>query len=419
MRKKQVYNISLDQDTFKRVKKNKLRIVLQLNNDDNQKINIKDKVTFIDEVSNKKCKKKVKKIYHYSDYKDAETKFSKDDIKKFGVLGIEVNGNRHIFMKVVLGILILLLLRIGYYFIDKSLEQAKSKDVAVEVSEIQKDKLDYVFVDINPSFVLTIKDDKVEDVACLNDDCMAIYNEIDIKGKDINTSINELYSLSSIKGYNTTKGIRIKTTSDVNIEKKDYITVEFISAADKDELLTNLKNNEDIKNNNNDGYYATLWESLKADGDYGDVYTCNMNNEELECYFTEKFILSFLVDEEKLVLDYLGWKQQVNRYYNTLDKFNVNHKMIDGLDYIIINDKEYNPVSGVVRNDVSILPPNVLLRNTINEGTKSFSTYNECIQIGSEEYIEFKDFNLLNPNNANVQTYIPQDVSDRCKDFPR
>ena len=97
MRKKQVYNISLDQDTFKRVKKNKLRIVLQLNNGDNQKINIKDKVIFIDEVSNKECKKKVKKIYHYSDYKDAETKFSKDDIKKFGVLGIEVNGNIHLY----------------------------------------------------------------------------------------------------------------------------------------------------------------------------------------------------------------------------------------------------------------------------------------------------------------------------------
>lgn len=91
MRKKKIYNIVLDQNTFKQVKKDKQRIVLQLNNDKNQKINIKDKVLFIDELSNKKCKKQVKEINYYSDYKDVYNKFSKEDINKFGVLGIEVN----------------------------------------------------------------------------------------------------------------------------------------------------------------------------------------------------------------------------------------------------------------------------------------------------------------------------------------
>lgn len=327
-------------------------------------------------------------------------------------------NKQHIVLKSFLVLLLVILIFFGYYFVNKKLEQVKSQKISSEVTEIKKDKVDYVFVEINPSFVLTIKDGSVEDVACLNDDCVAIYSEIDVKGKDINSSIDSLYSLSSTKGYDISGGVKVKTTGDVSIENKDYITFEYITEATKDELLTSLKNNDSIKENNNDNYYATLWDKLKADSDYGEVYSCNMDKEELKCYFTEKFISSFLVDQEQLVLNYLGWKQQVNRYYNTLDKFDVNHKMIDGLDYILINNKEYNPVSGVIRND-ELIVSNVLLRETMHEGQFSISTYNECIQIGSEEYIEIKDFNLLNPNNAKVQTYTPQDIIDDCVHFPR
>lgn len=443
MSKKNIKTVEVDKNTFKRLKKNKQRVVLQVNDENAKEINIKDKIIFNNNESNKKIKKKVKKIHKYSSIKEAfdtldkkalgyrrkdnnpnyeeiETNLSKDNVRNHGVLGIEVKIKQHIVLKSFLVLALVILIFFGYYFANKKLEQAKSRKIGSEVTEIKKDKVDYVFVEINPSFVLTIKDGSVEDVACLNDDCIAIYSEIDVKGQDINSSIDSLYSLSSIKGYDISGGVKVKTTGDVSIEDKDYITFEYITEDTKDELLTSLKNNDSIKENNNDNYYATLWDKLKTDSDYGEVYFCNMDKEELKCNFTEKFILSFLVDQEQLALNYLGWKQQVNRYYNTLDKFDVNHKMIDGLDYILINNKEYYPVSGVVRNGELIIS-NVLLRETMYEGQKSFSisTYNECIQIRSEEYIELKDFNLLNPNNAKVQTYIPQDIVDECAHFPR
>lgn len=380
MRKKKVYNIYLDQETFKRLKKNKQQIVLQLNDDENKKIKIKDKIIFIDEVSNKKWKKKVKKIHHYSDYKDIDNKFSEEDIKKFGVLGIEVKRNRHIFIKVIFSILILILLCIGYHFVSNELKLVKSKKVVEKINEIKRDKLDYVFIEINPSFVLTIKDGKTEDVACLNDDCVAIYNEIDIKDKDINTSINELYSLSRTKGYDTTKGIRIKTTSDVNIEKKDYITIEYISEDIKDELLKDLKNNDSIKNNNNSDYYSTLWEELKKDQDYGEIYECSMNEKELECYIKKDIFLGYDAETPTEMAKVLQNRKNIAR---VLNKFGIRNEGVVALIGVKVE------VANIYINDIKF---------ECGEDEVCYINYNEDYDIEVSLAKSANGINLLNPN---------------------
>ncbi len=321
--------------------------------------------------------------------------------------------NKHIVLKVLLVIIIVIILFFSYSFIKQKLYQTRSQKMTEEVNEIQKDKVDYVFIEINPFLVLTIKDGTVEDVACLNDDCVSIYNEIKIAGKNIDDSIDYLYDLAKSKGFDTSNGVKVRATGNVNIEKKDYVIVEYISVADKEVLLADLKNNESIKNSNNEGYYTTLWDKLKADGDYGDVYSCSMNNEELECYFTEKFI-SNIFDEKQLVLDYVGLENQINKFFNTLDKFRIKHTKKDDTEYISINYNEYVATGSIQIEDKEILA-NVLSRKIGHQN--SSSSYEECLLADTYEYVDLKDFNLLNPNDANkIKRYTPERVIKDCKE---
>lgn len=325
--------------------------------------------------------------------------------------------HKHIVLKVLLVIIILMILFFGYNFIKKKLDQTRSQKMAAEVSEIQKDKVDYVFIEINPFLVLTVKDGNVEDVACLNDDCVSIYNEIKIAGKNIDDGIDYLYDLAKAKGFDTSNGVKVKATGSVYIEKKDYVIVEYISAADRDVLLADLKNNESIKNSDNEDYYAILWDKLKSDGDYGDVYSCNLDTGELECYFTEDFITS-IFDEKQLVLNYVGLENQIHKFINTLDKFNIKHTKKDATEFITIGYNEYTPVGNININNKPVLS-NVLSREVTFDGEKSMSTYEECIQQSEYyEYMQLREFNLLNSNDTNkIKRYTPEHVIKQCKEI--
>ncbi len=138
---------------------------------------------------------------------------------------------------------------------------------------------------------MTIKENKVENISCLNDDCMTIYDELNVKGKNINDSIDVIYNVSKRKGFDTSKGVKLSSTDTINVEKKDYISIEYIDSTKEKELLNEVKNNEEIKNVDNNSYYDKLLEELKKDSDYDKVYTCNMNDSKaLECHFTSEFL---------------------------------------------------------------------------------------------------------------------------------
>lgn len=233
---------------------------------------------------------------------------------------------KKILLIILLVIVFIVLLFLAYRFISNKLDEANAEKMRNIISEVNKEKISYVFVEINPSFVLTVKDNKVSAVACLNDDCVSVYNDIDVKDKNINESIDNLYNISKQKGFDTSNGVKVKTSDNINIESKDYITVEYIDTTKEKELLNEVKNNEEIKNVSNDDCYSTLWEELKKDPKYDDVYTCNMNdNKELECYI----ILDTGINEDKdydvsiengLLNDI--FMNSSNKILNTLKKFN-------------------------------------------------------------------------------------------------
>lgn len=252
----------------------------------------------------------------------------------------ETKKKKHIVRYVLLGILILIVLVVGIFFVKNAIEKSNSKKFNDTINELSKDRTDYVFIEINPSFVLSIKDSKVSDIACLNDDCVSIYNDINVKGKTINESIDVVYNVSKEKGFDTSNGVKVKTTGNIDIDNKDYVTVEYINETTKNELLSNVKNNESIKDNNNDDYYTNLWNELKQDSDYDNIYSCNMEDKELKCYFTDKFISA---SEENSFngLSYSSLQKVLDKFgikYDTW-KYGVYGVYINNEFYYIVNNE--------------------------------------------------------------------------------
>lgn len=384
MSRKKISKVNVSKQEFKKIKKGKQTIIVRLNNEETNKIKSKDKIVIQRRIG--RLRKKVKETRVYSTletltnniekkqlgYKKKDTPnydylikdYSNEEIKKYGLLVIELNKKTHIFRKVLLGILIIVILFLSFSFISNKLDEIKIKEFSNNINELTKERTDYVFVEINPSFVLTIKDNKVSDVACLNDDCIEIYNDIDVKGKNINDSIDNLYNTSKEKGFDTSNGVKVKTSDNVSIETKDYITVEYIDTAKEKELLNEIKNNEEIKNVSNDDYYSKLWKELKKDSDYGEVYTCNLNDsKELECYIKEDFIvidkdLLEMEDMVEIIANYPKVIPRLEKIERVLKKFGFNVRtvvtdlFISPAEIINVRGSDFSYVTGATAKDV-------------------------------------------------------------------
>lgn len=324
----------------------------------------------------------------------------------------EVNSNlkkKNKLKKVLLIILLVMVLAVisffTFRFIRNKIDEANTKKFSGIINEVSKERTDYVFVEINPSFVLTVRDNKVSDVACLNDDCISIYNDIDVKGKNLNDSIDNIYNTSKEKGFDTSNGVKVKTSDNVSIKSKDYITIEYIDATKEKELLNEVKNNEEIKNVSNDDYYSKLWEELKKDPNYDDVYTCNMNDsKELECYI----ILETGINKDS-DYDRLGTEEKLqelfgnsqSKIYNTLKKFNFdvrdNNAYINGIEFGYVPLFTFN--STPYRNALSAKKIDILDNGVCDYGCAQYE--NGICQVNDGVYIiPLEKVNLVNPTSA-------------------
>lgn len=309
--KRVIHQRKLNDCEFKKVKKNKQVVVLRLNDEENQAIKVKDKILFLN--GKNKMKKKVKKLHVYATleemsknikkkqlgYKKKETihydglikDYRKDDIKKYGLLGIEIKRKKHIFRKILFTLIVIISLYSSYRFINDKINEFKAQKFYNEIHDFSKERTDFVFVEINPHLLLDVKNNKVIKITCLNEDCKKIYNDLSLKNKNIDESIDIIYNVSKEKGFDTSNGVKIKTTGKIEVKKKTYIQIEYISESTKNEIISRV---EEKKGNgtSNDRYYHKLWDKLKKDPDYGKLYSCDMGNEELECFLTWKELSS-------------------------------------------------------------------------------------------------------------------------------
>lgn len=422
MSKKQIHQLDLSDEQFQLIKKNKRKIELRLNDEKIQKIKVGDTIAFVNLETKRFLKRTVKKLHPYpnfkelyknikkrklgyqrkesASYKDMEKYYVKEDIEKYGVVGIELKTKKKIIRKIFISLFIIILLIIGIYFIKNKMTEFNNRKINNAINELSKDKINYVFIEINPSFVLTIKDNKVDDIACLNDDCMSLYDDIDITNKNINDSFKYLYRLVQNKDFDVSNGVKVKiTNNDLEIETKDYITVEYIDEETKNELLSNVKNNEKIKDNSNYDYYTNLWNELKKDRDYDNVYSCSMNDDELECYFIMDALKSNIVDEESFVVNYIKWLDGTGqKIASTFDKFGIRHHNTE----TYINNIKYNYQPLFTLQYVPY--KNVLQRIIIEtlDIPEEFCSDNDTNLSGCQfndgiELLRLEDLNLLNP----------------------
>lgn len=416
--KKTLHQIKLNDDEFKKIKKNKQNIILKLNDDDYKNVSIKDKVLLVN--GKNKSKRRVKNLYNYSDvdelrkniknkqfgYKNNDIidcdnlvkDYKKDEIKKYGLLGIEFNKNKHFFRKIVLGLAVIVLLIFGIRYINNKLDEVNSKKINKSINDLASERVDYAFIEINPYMMLRIKDNKVYDLTCLNEDCKKIYSDLDVKNKNINESIDLIYNVSKEKGFDTSNGVKVKMTGSIEVNKRDYIMVEYINETTKDEIISNIRDIK-IENNSNDDYYSKLWEELKKDKDYDDVYTCSMNGKELECYFTEG-MANYNIDDEfdisqksSVLFNYVNGR--VDKIANTFEKFGIN---VDKNSYgirnqITLNNINFSFVLSYIYND---------------------KTYNNVLK--ADMIDEWKNNEVVNVKGKQVTLTCPDAVNGMCQE---
>ncbi len=413
---------------FNGIKKNKKVVLLLPEMEETTDIHAKDKIILTNRVTGKKIKKKVKRIHSYPtfedlaknvkkskfglkkkeefDYEKLRDTFSKTDEKKYGVLGIEVKP-KVTFMKVMFVILCVVLACILWSKFNSLCVRLNTEKINKKINELNKDRSSYVFVEINPEMVFTLKNDKVEGVACLNDDCMKMYDEMKVSGLTLKESVESVYNLAKSKGFDTSKGVTVKSNKNIAIEELDYVLVEYVNDEEEKELLKNIKNNEDIiVENDDEDYYAKLWSELKKDSRYDKVYTCAMNEQKLECHFMPEAInpMEGILDGSSPVTKMMQlWLfMHLEDIGATLDKFNIKNSFSEsslGPDDIksntfYINGIGFNYVLDYTYNNLNI--KNACYSRTQKRG-ECYPEFGMCVCIRYEKAFALKDLDLLNP----------------------
>lgn len=418
--KKKIHEIALEKEDFKDLKKNKKLITIELDKDGMKEIEPKDKIHFILKDGKKVLKKKVRKIHRYSSLEELLAnvkkqklglkkneqpnyeKLNDQDMNKYGVIGIEVKP-KLTFMKVIFVILCIILVGLLFTRVDGILKKKNDEKINRALNELYEDKIGYVFIEINPSLVFTTKGDKVIDVTCLNDDCKKMENGIDVEGKSLTDSVESIYNLAKDRGFDTSTGVKIKSSESIQIDNKlNYVTVEYLPKDEEQKMLESVEDKTIVKNDN-DTYYTELWEKLKKDSRYDEVYTCNMDSGKLECYLKEEFIrpLDGILEESSPVTKALQimFFNQITGIKETLDKFDIPNtfgkyaaNMGDDTNQIILNGIKFQYVLDYTYNGTNI-------RNACYYRGRPMNCTNEyeCFRKPEEKAFALKDMDLLNP----------------------
>lgn len=286
-------------------------------------------------------------------------------MKKFKILGI------------VLGVILIV---VAFYVginVGKIKDSKKAtKEFITEYKKLEKSsKVSYVMVEINPKLMLTVVDNKIVDMQCLNDDCKEKL-EIDILDKNISAAIEILYDEAKKQGFNVSKGVLVSSTDSEILnafENVDYVNYKKIDGKEENSTLEQLKEEENFKDNSAEEYNNKLLQLYKKDIDYNSVYTCNFEGI-LTCYITESFAAE--LPTEISLLNRFSYNLKFQRLMNTLDKFNVEYESmvtdVEGLDYF-----KANGVTGIKFNN--LMHQFGVSYYTGNESDRNFSNANNIV----------------------------------------
>lgn len=198
-------------------------------------------------------------------------------------------------------IILLIIIFTAFHLINKQIFKINDEKIINKLQELKEEEINYVFLEINPKFVFEVKNDKVISVGCLNDDCMEFYDELNIKGKSLIDAVDYVYNYVKEKKYGINNA-KVRVYKNLSyISDKSYIQVEVIDEKEKEKLLSQVINNEQIKEQTSkEAHNIKLWDELRKDKDYGKIYECLLNEEELECYIKKNLLVGFTINSDDM-----------------------------------------------------------------------------------------------------------------------
>lgn len=229
---------------------------------------------------------------------------------------------KSILKKIFLGILIIILLVIIVFVIRSIVLNIKDKEFNKKLNNLKAEEVISVIVEINPSFAFVVKNDTVIESYCLNEDCTALLEKMninyddDLNNQKLENVINKVYDGAKKHGYDTSNGIAVSSSSkkvEALVKNINDASFNYLTKEKEEDLLkdTNIKINKEE-------YNKKLLEELKKDSDYDKTYTCKMENNEVKCYMLD-FMIKFadihsMADASRIYTDYDKFKRLLNRF---------------------------------------------------------------------------------------------------------
>lgn len=307
-----------------------------------------------------------------------------------------MNKKKKIFLIILLSLIFIVSVLFIYLFIKKSIINKNDININTSINELKSNKEDYVFVEINPKLLLIVQDGKINNVYCMNHDCVNFYSDIHIKNMDVIDGVNHIYNLAREKGFDTTDGVKIKSTTYIPLENYNYgfMEIEYIKEEQENQLLMEALNyNNDIKQTNKD-YYDDLLEKLKQDDDYDKFYNCKKENGKLGCYFIMDSIKAGFDLESIDIINLDSLFSNKNDVLRILKKFNFN---VDK-ELVKINNTNYKYSISYTHNNTKY--GNILYHEITEKLSDELCEYvsdNNCYLTTGIEFIKLSDINLLEP----------------------
>lgn len=345
--KKKVESLYVDEQTFKEFKKKKKIILLQ-NNSEIGRFSEKSRVLIINEKNNRRILRKVNKVYDSKELIDSKKhkyivprnwKNDSDTKEKLGA--IEFKGKLRIVTKFLLLLLIIVLLFIFYNFIKGLISQA----VIADAMDYKREEEVIVFVDINPSIALKIKNETVIEAICLDQDCEDLLEKMeydyddDINNQKLTKVLIDFYDGAKEFGYDVSNGINVSSSSSA-VEALVYdvkeVKYNHISVTEEENILNENNVQFVVSELSKEDYNNKLLEKLQNDPDYGNSYTCNINNGEVKCYMVD-FMAEIMAEfgQQSLIGKLAELEAIYFKFKNLLEKFDFDYKI--DTDQSIIN----------------------------------------------------------------------------------
>lgn len=348
--------IILDNITYKTIKKKKKCIYASY---ENITLDIEPKASILVSADSKEKKTKVVNTYQYKNLEELKTNLGKNakniypknlEDKNEEIYAIEFKSSFKIMRKILLLVLLIILLFLGIHFTKVKMKEHQTNQTLKEINKVKTNEISYVFIEINPKIVIEFKGDKVVNHACLNQDCVTLFDNISIVDKDLEQVIHTLYQKAKDAGIDVTAGVTVSSTNEKIKEKLEditYVTYIKIDKKEEQKLMTEVVDHKEIINSNHKkSYNEELLETYKKDKDYDNLYTCSINHNELSCYITDKFYNKLGKDTES-ISDVLALVDQTIDLMSVFDKFGIKYTTtgvegaeLIGLDKMIL-DKIY------------------------------------------------------------------------------